>query len=471
MLLDVALPYNPLILLIPGMKTIVGRLIKLPSFDKRTIQNILSIAVLRGGNIGLQLILVPISIKFVSSSAYGLWLTLSSMITWLNIMDIGLSNGLRNKLTEAITRGDDSLGKTYVSTTYCLLALLSVIGFVLGLFLVYGLDWRHIIDIPAGMSGKDFRQLLLIIVSSFFLTFLLKPIASVAYATHKAYVEYLILFIANLANFLLIWGLLKITPSGNIVLMALCFCFTPILVTAILSIYLFRTHFRQFAPSVAKIDFNHARELMSLSGQFFIIQIAATIVFTTNNFIISHYFGNEDVTRFNIVQRYFNVVIILQGMILVPFWAIFTEAFARRDVGVLEGNMKKLLNLTALLVAGCLVMAVLSRFAYGIWIGDLVKIPLSLTLVTCLYTILLLYSSVYTIFINGTGRVRLQMITAVFSSTFHIPLAILMIKYFHIGMEGILLVSCFWLVITLPLRHIQYKKLVFFKEGRSLWTR
>jgi O-antigen/teichoic acid export membrane protein len=453
------------------MKTLVGRLTKSPSFDRRTIHNILSIALLRGGNIGLQLLLVPISIKFVSASAYGLWLTLSSMITWLNIMDIGLSNGLRNKLTEAITRDDYSLGRIYVSTTYCLLAILSIVGLSLGLLLIYLLDWRHIIDVPAGMSGQDFRRLMLIIVSSFFLTFLLKPIASVAYATHKAYVEYLILFVANLVNFLLIWLLLEVTPSGNILLMALCFCFTPIIVTAILSLYLFRAGFRKFAPSVKKVDFSHARELMSLSGQFFIIQIAATIVFTTNNFIISHYFGNEDVTRFNIVQRYFNILIILQGMILVPFWAVFTEAFARRDTAVMEGNMKKLLGLATLLGAGSLVMTLISGFAYKAWIGDLVKIPFSLTLVSCLYTILLLYSSVYTIFINGTGRVRLQMVTALFSSTLHIPLAILLIKYFHIGMEGVLLVSCFWLALTLPLRHIQYKRLAFFTTGRSLWTR
>lgn len=453
------------------MKILVGRLAKSPSFDRRTIHNILSIALLRGGNIALQLLLVPISIKFVSASTYGLWLTLSSMITWLNIMDIGLSNGLRNKLTEAITREDYTLAKTYVSTTYCLLAILSVIGLFLGLLLIYLPDWRHIIDIPAGLSGQDFRRLMLIIVSSFFLTFLLKPIASVAYATHKAYVEYLILFVANLVNFLLIWVLLQVVPSGNILLMAICFCFTPIAVTGILSVYLFRTHFCKFSPAVAKVDLAHARELMSLSGQFFVIQIAATIVFTTNNFIISHYFGNEDVTRFNIVQRYFNIVIILQSMILVPFWALFTEAFARRDTAIMEGNMRKLLNLATLLGAGSLVMALLSGIAYKLWIGDLVKIPLSLTLVTCLYTILLLYSSVYTIFINGTGRVRLQMITALFSSTLHIPFAILLIKNFHIGVEGVLMVSCCWLAMTLPLRHIQYRKLVFLKEGRSLWTR
>ena len=447
------------------------KFIKVPSFDKRTIKNILSIIVLRGGNIGLQLLLVPVSIMFVSSSSYGLWLTLSSMITWLNIMDIGLSNGLRNKLSEAIAKNDPALGKVYVSTTYILLVILSVVGFGICLALIYMLNWNSVLEVPKDMTAGSFRELLLIISSSFFLTFLLKPIASVAYATHKAYIENLIFFISNLVNLIIILIITRVLPAGDLILMAYCFCFTPIAVTFILSLVLFKRNFAAYRPALRHIDFSTARELMSLSGKFFIIQIAATVVFTTNNFIISHYFGNEDVTKFNIVQRYFNIVIILQSMVLVPFWSLFSEGFARKNVSWLKENMNKLFKMTGLLVAGCVVMLFLSNFAYHLWLGDLVQIPFTLTLVVCFYSILLLISSVYTIFINGTGRVKLQMITSIFSSSLHIPLAIFCIKYLHFGLAGLILVSSLWLVITIPLRHIQFRKLMLFREDKTIWTR
>jgi O-antigen/teichoic acid export membrane protein len=453
------------------MNVLFKRFVRIPTFDKRTVKNIGSIIVLRGGNIGLQLLLVPVSIMFVSSSSYGLWLTLSSMITWLNIMDIGLSNGLRNKLSESIAKEDKRLGKVYVSTTYTLLSILSVIGFGICLLLIYTLNWNNVLEVPADLSAESFRELLIIISGSFFLTFLLKPIASVAYATHKAYIENLIFFISNLVNLIIILIITKVLPAGDLILLAYCFCFTPIAVTFVLSIILFRRNFADYRPSLKHIDFSTARELMSLSGKFFIIQIAATVVFTTNNFIISHYFGNEDVTKFNIVQRYFNVVIILQSMVLVPFWSLFSEGFARKNVVWLKENMNKLFKMTGLLVAGCVFMLFVSRFAYKLWLGDLVQIPFSLTLVVCIYSILLLISSVYTIFINGTGRVKLQMITSIFSSSLHIPLAIFCIKYLHVGLAGLILVSSFWLIITIPLRHIQFRKLMLFKTDSSIWTR
>ncbi|MET0244975.1 MAG: hypothetical protein ABW174_15960 [Flavitalea sp.] len=452
------------------MNAIFKKFLKVPSFDKRTLRNIFSIIVLRGGNIALQLLLVPVSIMFVSQSSYGLWLTLSSMITWLNIMDVGLSNGLRNKLSESIAAKDGALGKKYVSTTYALLAILSVAGFAICAVLTYTLDWSNVVEVPKDLSPAKFRELLLIISGSFFLTFLLKPISSVAYATHKAYIEYLTFFIANLVNLGIILVISRTVPSGDLILMAYCFCFTPIIVTFLISIFLYAKNFKEYKPSFRSVDFSKARILMSLSGKFFIIQIAATIVFTTNNFIISKYIGNAYVTQFNIAQRYFNVVIILQSMVLVPFWALFSEGYALKSVDWLKENMNKLFKLTALLSAGCILMLFLSDYAYHLWLKDMVVIPFSVTLAVCVYSILLLISSVYTIFINGTGRVKLQMITSIFTSSLHIPLAIFCIKYLGFGLPGLIMVSSLWLILTIPLRHIQFRKLMLFNDKKTIWT-
>jgi O-antigen/teichoic acid export membrane protein len=393
------------------------------------------------------------------------------MITWLNIMDIGLSNGLRNKITETNTTKNFELGRTYVSTTYAILALISVVGLLLCFLLIYTLHWENILPIPKDMSLREFRMLLIIISSSFFLTFLLKPIASVAYANHKAYLEYLILLLSNFFNLLAIWLLVIFQSKGSIVQMAVCFCFTPLLVTFLLTVGLFRKNFRAYSPKFSKIDFSHARELMALSGRFFIIQIAATVVFTTNNFLISHYFGNEEVTQYNIAFRYFNIIVILQSMILVPFWAIFTEGYTEKNAGALKNNMTKLLKMTAWLSLFPVLMLLICNPVYHVWIGDLVQIPLSLSMAMCFYVLLMLYSSTYTIFINGTGKIKLQMMTSILSSTLHIPLAILLIKYFHFNYIGVIMASSFWLLFTLPLRHIQYKKLISFSSIKTIWNK
>jgi len=439
-------------------------------FNSKLLKNIISIFILRGGNIGIQLLIIPVSIKFVSPSSYGLWLTVSSMIAWLNIMDIGLSAGLRNKLSESIAAKDFALGKSYVSTTYILLAIMSVVGLAFSIGLIYLLDWKSVLHIPQDLSDGDFKNLLLIVAVSFFLTFLLKPIASVAYALHKPATEYFILFLSNFINLLLIWVFTKAYPSGSLIILASLFCFTPIVVTLGLSCILFNGSFKQYSPSLSTVNFAHAKSLTGLSVKFFIIQISATVVFTTNNFMISHYFGNEDVTRYNVVSKYFNVLIILQSMILVPFWTMFTEAYAKRDKEQIISMMKKLMKMTLLFTVATLAMVVISSFVYRIWLGKLVDIPFYLTVTVAVFTVLSLVAGIFSTFLNGTGRVTFQMYTSLVPSLLHIPLTILVVRYFHTGVIGVIGVSCFWLIVTLPLRYIQYKKISSFKYQTGIWV-
>ena len=45
-------------------------------------------------------------------------------------------------------------------------------------------------------------------------------------------------------------------------------------------------------------------------------------------------------------------------------------------------------------------------------------------------------------FINGVGKIRLQLITASISIIINIPLSILFVRTFGMGIEGIVLATC-----------------------------
>src|SRR5688500_16255025 len=98
--------------------------------DERSLQvkkNVFTSFLAKGGSVIINLLLVPITIDYVNPTQYGIWLTLSSVIAWFGFFDIGLGNGLKNKLTEAIAKGDHLLGRKYVSTTYLVLTLISIL--------------------------------------------------------------------------------------------------------------------------------------------------------------------------------------------------------------------------------------------------------------------------------------------------------------------------------------------------------
>ena len=96
------------------------------SRGRKVQKNILGLVVLQGISVLTSFLLVPLTIDYVSASEYGIWLTISSIIGWFALVDIGLGSGLRNKLAEALAKNDILLAKKYVSTTY----------FSLGIFVV-----------------------------------------------------------------------------------------------------------------------------------------------------------------------------------------------------------------------------------------------------------------------------------------------------------------------------------------------
>ena len=60
-----------------------------------------------------------------------------------------IGNGLRNRLAEALAKGDNALGKIYVSTTYfCMTVIISII-YLLFLVAQNWLDWYEILNVEA----------------------------------------------------------------------------------------------------------------------------------------------------------------------------------------------------------------------------------------------------------------------------------------------------------------------------------
>ena len=91
--------------------------------SKKAKKNILAMFLLRGISILCSLIVVPLTIDYVSPYEYGIWLTISSLVAWLSFFDIGIGNGLRNKFIESIEKKEYKQARMYVSTAYAIISL------------------------------------------------------------------------------------------------------------------------------------------------------------------------------------------------------------------------------------------------------------------------------------------------------------------------------------------------------------
>lgn len=79
------------------------------------------------------------------NEAYGLWLIILSVVTWFYIMDFGISNSLRNYLTEALEKRNMLFANKIVSTTYIIMLIPLIFLIILGLVSNYLVNWNIIL--------------------------------------------------------------------------------------------------------------------------------------------------------------------------------------------------------------------------------------------------------------------------------------------------------------------------------------
>ena len=110
-------------------------------------KNIIGSVAIKGCSILIQLLLVPMTLGYLTSELYGIWLTVSSIILWLNFFDVGFTLGLKNKLSEALALNDSRRCKALVSTTYAVMILVFVpLGILLECTIPL-IDWSAVLNV------------------------------------------------------------------------------------------------------------------------------------------------------------------------------------------------------------------------------------------------------------------------------------------------------------------------------------
>ncbi len=429
-------------------------------------KNILASFLIRGGSIVISLLLLPLTLHYVNQTQYGIWLTLSSIITWFSFFDIGFGNGLRNKFTEAVSRGEHELARIYVSTTYAILII--IISIILLLFFVINpfLNWASILNTSPQMAG-ELKILALIVFVFFCIQFVLQLITTILTANQQPAKASFFNFLGGLFSLIIIFILTK-TTQGNLIYLGTALSFTPVFVLALASVWCFFGAYRKYTPSIKFVKFTYARDLMSLGLKFFIIQIAFVILYQTSNIIIAQLFGPAQVTPYNIAYKYFGIIPMIFGIVLVPFWSAFTEAWSTKDIGWIEDTMKKLKLLVLLVLIVTIVMLVFANFVFKLWVGNEILVPITLSAVMAMYVVLNAWNSIYSNFLNGVGKIKLQLYISLLGSLINIPLAIYLGK--SLGIYGVVLSTTIISLVSAVLLPIQYNKIIKDK-AQGIWVK
>lgn len=429
-------------------------------------KNILASLVIKGCSIAISLVMVPLTIHYVNPTKYGIWLTLSSMVSWFGFFDIGFGNGLRNKFAEAKAKGQHKLARIYVSTTYAILII--IIGAILLLFFCINpfLDWTKILNTPSDMA-EELSALAIIIFLYFCMQFVLQLITTILNADQRPAKASFFNFLGSLLSLIIIFILTE-TTKGNLIYLGLSFAFTQIVVLGASSIWYYTHEYKLYAPSIRFVRFKFARNLMSLGLKFFIIQISFVVLYETSVIIIAQLFGPAEVTPYNIAYKYFSVFPMVFGIIMIPFWSAYTEAYVKKDFDWIRSSMNRLIKIWLLFSVGALVMLFFSEKIYALWVGKEIKVPFMLSATIVLYIVINAWNAIFSVFLNGVGKIKLQLYFAIIGALLNIPLAIFLGN--KIGISGVVLSTCLIAIINAVWSPMQYYKIIN-NKAKGIWAK
>ncbi|TKK70327.1 polysaccharide biosynthesis protein [Ilyomonas limi] len=431
-------------------------------------KNILISFLVKGISIAISFILVPLTISYVNASQYGIWLTLSSIIAWVSFFDIGFTQGLRNKFGAAKAHSNILLARIYVSTTYCCLALIFSILWIFLISINQVINWHSLLNIPAAMEGEVSR-LATIVFSYFCFQFVFRIINTILIADQKPAMASFLDMLGQLLSLAIIFVLTRF-GNGSLLRLGLAVGIGPTLILILSNFFLFKTKYKNYRPSIALIRREYAKDIMTIGLKFFLINVVAIVQYESSLFLIAHYFDTVQVTAYNIAYKYFSSLHMVFTILISPLWSGVTNAYNCGDIVWVKNVVKKyLLILIPFILLGA-VMLVFANTVYELWIGkNVVIIKSSISLLCYIFFATGMFASIFVSVLNGIGALKVQFITAIFTSTAFLLVSLTLIKQYHTGVESILIASIVANVYGYIIAPLQYYNIFIRKSKASIW--
>lgn len=416
------------------------------------------------GTVALSFVAVPMTLRYLGLSNYGVWILLLTLVDLLGYLDFGIGHSLRNKYVTAKSKGTNELNK-FVSTAFFLFVLISCIFTITVSALLLIVDVHKLLNTP-NLLNDNLAAAIILSVGLFSVRFVMNIICIILTAENKPVIPAIVIFTGNLFYLTGIY-LISSNNEQSIGYIAGLFYLSQLLPLICMFLYAFNKKYGELYPRISHFSVDHIYKLIDLGGKFFVIQISVLILTQANVIIIAKINGVESLAEFNLAVKYTNVIIIIFTAMLVPLWSATTDAFHKGDLDWIRNEYKRINSLWIYLFAACVTLYVVSSYVYEFWLQGLVRPNEQLLAILLLNLMLLARSTLYRSFTNGVGMIKLQATILSLQAAVHIPLTVFAAEKF--GVIGVALVTVMWQLINCIWEPIQFKKILSLKPS-GIWT-
>jgi O-antigen/teichoic acid export membrane protein len=381
--------------------------------------------------LGVGLLVVPLSLAYLGSEQYGLWMTVTSLTAMLAFADFGMGNGLLNAIASA--DGSDD-GDRAAAATSSAVFLLTALGIVLALLFWISypvVGWERLLNATKPALAPQARHIVAVTIMCAIASLPL----GVSQRVQMGYQEGFLNGAWNAAGSLLGLAALVFAISRHATLpwLVLCLSGAPVVGLAANGLALFGWRRPRLRPRWCNVSARTMRHLLGAGSLFFAIQLAGAVGYQLPVLAIARLLGPADVTNFAVPLRLFMVVPALMGFFLTPLWPAYREALARGDAHWVKHTV-------GVSVALCLALNV----AWGValvfsgpailrwWVGSRVVAPIGVRIGLAMWGALTGLGGPFAMFLNAAGALKFQAGCAWAMAAASVVLAVVLIPVFGV---------------------------------------
>ncbi len=381
----------------------------------------------------ISFVSVPLTLNYLDSERYGLWITISSIIAYLNVTDLGLGLGLQNRVAESRGRSDEAKTEALLSTAFVVMVAVGVLVAVAAIVATWLAPLGQWFHITSPQVVRELRATLTVTAATFAYLLPVRMILNAQTGFQEAYVGGL-------------WGiggsfmslaalLLVIALKGTMVSLALATFLLGQLMN-IANVWQFIRRHPETAIAWKKVDVHLLHPLFSLGWQFFVIQIYTVILWQTSNLVIATRIGAQSVVPYAVAFRLIWLPLSVLSSIPLALWPAYTEAKARGDWDWIASTYLRTTVLTVLLAG----LAAVVIFVWGEefilwWAGPKAQGPMWMIAGLSLYIIVQNWTNCNAIVVNAVGRPIEQVASGLVDAAINLGLSLYLIGVW--GLAGV----------------------------------
>lgn len=428
---------------------------KLNYTNKILLFNISGSFIIKGCSIVIGFLTTPAYIKYFDNAAVlGIWFTVLSILNWIMMFDLGIGNGLRNRLAKSIADNDEETAQKQISSAYIILGIVSLVFFTIGEIVISSANWNVILNVNTSIiSDKVLTLSVMVLYGGIVLQFWLKLITSILLAMRKTMIPGVLMIITNICIVIFLrYSICIPRVEDRLISLSIFYLLALNLPLIITTVILFSTKLKKIIPTIRFFDKNEANKVLNMGGIFFIIQIALLIISSTNEWLISFLYDAKSVVDYQIYYKIFNLFLVLFSLITQPIWSSITIEYEKGNIEWIRKIYKTLVYVVCLSIPLLIIMVLNFNSIVNIWVGKgIIEVEFYITLSFAIYTIIMMAINCSTCIANGIGKLKCQLYCFTVAAILKFPLSFLLSKYF----DNWIIILWINIVVLIPLLFIQ----------------